>query len=95
MEFDFVLGEGLDFADFDALTELGFEMWHPDRGRTVYQLTRDELQELKINYYSQNQEISYQEMLDIDDLVSDQEIQEAYRNTQFVTDDFFCNNHFE
>ena len=58
--------------------------------RTVYQLTRDELQELKINYYSRDRDISYQEMVDIDELVSDQEIQEAYRSTRFVDDDF-CN----
>lgn len=57
---------------------------------TVYELNRDQLIELKRNYYTQeyNDHPSYGELADIDNLVSDQEIYDAYDGTDFVPDDF-------
>ena len=59
---------------------------------TVYDLNRDQLIELKQNYYSEtyNNNPSYDELADVDNLVSDQEIYDEYAGTDFVPDDFFC-----
>ena len=54
--------------------------------RTVKELTKDELEELRSNYY-------YNVLNDIDEPseVLDNTIFEYYDGTQFVADDFFCN----
>ena len=64
---------------------------------TVKELTREELQELKINMLDEflqdeeNRNISYGEIADIDELVTDESVFKEYENTSFVKDDFFCN----
>lgn len=59
---------------------------------TVYDLNRDQLEELKTRYYADKvgRDISYDEIYNIDELVSDSEIYEEYAGTDFVPDDFFC-----
>lgn len=63
---------------------------------TVYQLNRDELTELKQRHYSKNHtNFSYNEMVSIDTLVTDEEIYQEYEGTTFTIDDFFCNSNDE
>ena len=59
---------------------------------TVYDLNRDQLEELKTRYYADKvgRDISYDEISNIDELVSDSEIYAEYAGTDFVPDDFFC-----
>lgn len=62
---------------------------------TVYDLNRDQLTELKQNYYTQllderGESPSYEELAFIDDYVSDEEIYDEYAGTDFVPDDFSC-----
>lgn len=57
---------------------------------TVYDLTREQLQQLKQRHMmEQGASLSWDELADIDSVVSDEEIQEAYEGTNFVEDDFF------
>ena len=62
---------------------------------TVYELNRDQLTELKQNYYTQllderGESPSWGELANIDDYVSDETIQDVYFYDNFVNDDFFC-----
>lgn len=64
--------------------------------RTVYDLNRDELTELKQSMYCRKLEAigdcpSYGELAMIDDIVSDEEVYEEMEGYCFVDDDFFCN----
>lgn len=58
---------------------------------TVQELNREQLQQVKVNYYMNdcNKPLSYGEILDIDNIVSDEEVYEAYAGVEFVEDDFF------
>ena len=58
---------------------------------TVYDLNRDQLQELKQRYYAEQtgEDLSYDEIYRIDELVSDEEVYDEYGGTDFVPDDFF------
>ena len=61
---------------------------------TVQDLNREQLQQVKVNYYTNdcnepNGPLSYGEILDIDNIVSDEEVYEAYAGVDFVEDDFF------
>ena len=60
----------------------------------VKDLTREQLIELKQRYYTErNENVSYGELADIDNLVSDNEIFEEYGHITFVEEDFcICNN---
>ena len=57
----------------------------------VYDLNRDQLIELKQHYYIDHidENPSYGELAEIDDLVSDEEVYKEYAGTDFVVDDFF------
>lgn len=56
---------------------------------TVYELNRDQLQELKARYYQgAGEDLSYDELANIDNLVSDEEVYSYYRNFSFSPDDF-------
>ena len=56
----------------------------------VKELSREQLIELKINYYCNNNEnVSYGELANIDEIVTDEEIFEEYSATIFTEDDFF------
>lgn len=59
----------------------------------VTELRRDELTELKQRYYTDTseEEPSYEELVNIDEIISDEEIFLEYRAYDFVRDDFFCN----
>lgn len=64
---------------------------------TVYELSADELSELKQNYLcehlveTEDRTPSWGELAEADIIVSDETIYEAYANTDFVEDDFWCN----
>ena len=59
---------------------------------TVYDLNEDQLAELKQRYYAEKtgRDLSYGEIVNIDELVSWREIRDAYKHVDFVPDDFFC-----
>lgn len=57
---------------------------------TVYELTHDQMYELKQSYLcSRNNNASYDELIRADDIVSDEEIFSEYGNFEFSEDDFF------
>lgn len=59
----------------------------------IEDLTREQLIELKERYYTErNENVSYGELADVDNLVSDNEIFEEYGHITFVEEDFLCNN---
>lgn len=63
-----------------------------EEGKTVRELSRKNLEELKQRYYIENHpNTSYGELVDIDDLVSDEEIFKEYEGIIFYNDDFFGN----
>lgn len=58
---------------------------------TVHELSRDQLTQLKQAYYMKKHEergVSYDELADIDELVTDSEIIEEYAGVTFSADDF-------
>ena len=61
---------------------------------TVKELKRQQLEELKIHYYdeilrdTENRSISYGEMADIDEIVSDEKIFNEYTGYVFTDEDF-------
>lgn len=57
---------------------------------TVYDLNRDQLIELKQRYYIDyvNENPSYGELADVDNLVSDKEVYDEYSHIDFVPEDF-------
>lgn len=60
--------------------------------RTVFELTREELTEVKTRYYCEtNDNVSWGEIANIDEIVTDEEIFEEYSEYFFVDDDFSCN----
>ena len=67
----------------------------------VNELTRGQKSELKQKYYDEllmkmeNRNISYGEIANIDDIISDEEIENAYGNVVFTNDDFFTNDRNE
>lgn len=68
---------------------------------SVKELTKGQKEELKQRYYDEklqekeDRTISYYEMMIIDDLVSDEEIENEYGYITFVNDDFFTNDRNE
>lgn len=58
---------------------------------SVYELNREQLNELKVDYLLMKQEsVSWGELADADTLVRDETIYEEYAGTHFVPDDFFA-----
>ena len=58
---------------------------------SVYELSNNQLIELKQHYLCEVQEnVSYGELCDADDIISDEEIFQAYSRTDFSSDDFMC-----
>ena len=56
----------------------------------VKELTRSQLVELKERYYTEkNGDVSYGELANIDNIVTDNEVFEEYQNVDFVEEDFF------
>lgn len=61
----------------------------------VKELNIEQLTELKQHYYMHDKfgkdiDVSYYELGFIDDLVSDAEVFEFYKDVEFSCDDFFC-----
>lgn len=57
---------------------------------TVYELNRDQLDELKQSYVCEKVDCpSYGELADAVD-ISDEVVQEYYADYEFTSDDFFC-----
>ena len=54
-------------------------------------LTDEERLELKQNYLTRDNDVSYGELADADRLVTDEELEAEYGSTEFTKDDFFCN----
>ena len=53
-------------------------------------LNREQIIQLKQNLYCErNENASYGELAEIDDLVSDEELKEEYGHIDFVDEDFF------
>lgn len=89
--------EGSRYTFLDAtLTLFDNMVFNPvDRGRvaprgvTVFDLSREQMTQLKQSYYCErNENVSWGELAEIDSLVTDKEIQEAYFDTWFSEDDF-------
>ena len=60
--------------------------------KTVRDLSRDELIELKQHMLCENEQSpSYGELADADLLISDEALFERFDGTEFSKDDFFCN----
>lgn len=57
---------------------------------SLKELNRTQLRQLKENYYTEKHfSVSYLELSNIEELVSDEEIFNEYENTCFVEEDFF------
>ena len=57
---------------------------------SVYELSKNQLIELKQNYLCEVQKnVSYGELCDADNIISDEEIFNEYENVKFSEDDFF------
>ena len=70
----------------DIRIELGID----NNNMSVKELTREQLTQLKEQYYiEKNNNVSYGELVDIDNLVSDNEVFEEYEHITFVEEDFF------
>lgn len=55
----------------------------------VRELNREQLEKLKVNYYSERHgDMSYGDIVEIDELVSDEEVFEEYAGTVFTEEDF-------
>ena len=56
---------------------------------SVYELNRYQMESLKVQYFmAENASISWEELADIDSLVSDFAIYEAYGHINFTEEDF-------
>lgn len=78
-----------------VLDEIEDECQNTSPYKSVFQLSKDQLTELKGYYYTQkHKNASWQELANINSYVSDSEIIKEYENTQFVDDDFFCSSGF-
>ena len=53
-------------------------------------LTPDQKLELKQALLTQDRDVSYGEIANADELVSDKQLEDAYGDTEFTEDDFFC-----
>lgn len=60
---------------------------------TVYDLNRDQLAELKQRYWIEEhngEQPDYYTLANIDEIVTNKEVQDAYYYDSFTNDDFFC-----
>ena len=58
---------------------------------SVYELSKNQLIELKQNYLCEVQKnVSYGELCDADNIISDEEIFQAYSCMDFSSEDFMC-----
>ena len=61
--------------------------------RTIAELNKEELNELRVEYlaHKQGDSISYEQMYNIENYVSNQELFNEYNHYVFSEEDFFCN----
>lgn len=57
---------------------------------TIKELSEEQKLELKQNFLTKDNDVSYGELASADELVSDEELEEEYGNVEFTDDDFFC-----
>ena len=58
---------------------------------SVYELSKNQLIELKQNYLCEVQKnVSYGELCDADNIISDEEIFQTYSCTDFSSENFMC-----
>ena len=53
-------------------------------------LSDEQKLELKQALLTQDRDVSYGELANADELVSDKQLEDAYGDTEFTEDDFFC-----
>lgn len=61
----------------------------------VKDLSREQLEELKQHYYCERNNASWDDLANIDDLVSDEQIFEEYDGVMFSNDDFVCSMDYD
>lgn len=54
------------------------------------ELTEEQKLELKQNFLTKDHDVSYGELADADELVSDEELEAEYGHVEFSNDDFCC-----
>lgn len=61
--------------------------------KSVFELAKHEMQELKTRWYMENfqESLSLDEVAHIEDIIDNETMYDEYANTQFVDDDFFSN----
>lgn len=61
--------------------------------KSVFELAKHEMQELKTRWYMENfnEALSLDEVARINEIVDDETMYDEYSDTQFVDDDFFSN----
>ena len=65
-------------------------IFYGEKIMSVYELSKNQLIELKQNYLCEVQKnVSYGELCDTDNIISDEEIFNEYGNVEFSEDDFF------
>ena len=57
---------------------------------TLKDLSAEQKLELKQNFLTKDNDVSYGELARADELVSDEELEEEYGHVEFTNDDFFC-----
>lgn len=57
---------------------------------TLNELTEEQKLELKQNFLTKDHDVSYGELADADELVSDEELEAEYGHVEFSNDDFCC-----
>ena len=81
-------------TDFNPVDDSNYKLELQERcnDMNIHELTKDQLTQVKQYYYCQtNENVSYGELAEIDDLVSDEEIFEQLGHIDFVEDDFTNN----
>lgn len=53
------------------------------------ELSRNQIEQLKQRLYCENKNVSYDELININELISDKEIEEEFGDTIFTEEDFF------
>lgn len=78
-------------SDVTGFCHNGFTLEGNERGKSVKELPREQLIELKQTYYCEmHKSVSWGELAAVDELVSDEEIFAHYEGVCFTDDDFFC-----
>ena len=57
---------------------------------TLKELSEEQKLELKQAFLTRDRDVSFGELADADELVTDEELEKEYGGTEFTQDDFFC-----